>query len=89
MFQNDWMLSKLAEERRRDLMRDLEHDRLARLARSTRKRRGRRLDGVFDGLGRLLITLGSRLQARHKALLSDAALHAAHRSRSTSHTQRG
>ena len=89
MFHNDWILLQLANERERDLMRELEHKRLARLARSTRRRNGRRFDGLFNGLGQLLITLGGRLQAGHKALLDDAALHAAHRARSTIHTQRG
>ena len=89
MLENDWLLSQLAKERQRDLARELEHDQLVRLARSTHGQRRRRLAGVFAGFGRLLIALGERLQARHRALLSDAALHAAHRSRSTMHTHRG
>jgi hypothetical protein len=44
---------------------------------------------VFNGLGQLLITLGGRLQAGHKALLNDAALHAAYHARSNTHTKRG
>ena len=89
MFHQDWILWQLAQERQRDLMRELEHDRLVRLARSARKRHGRRFDGVLNGLGQLLITLGGRLQAGHKALLDDTELRAAHRARSTIHTQGG
>jgi hypothetical protein len=89
MLEHDWFLTQLARERQRDLARELERNRLVRLARSTHGQRRRRLAGVSAGLGRLLIALGERLQARQRALLSDAALHAAHRSRSTMHTHRG
>jgi hypothetical protein len=88
MLDNDWFLTQLAKERQRDLARELERNRLVRLARSTHGQR-RHLAGVSAGLGRLLIALGERLQARQRALLSEAALHAAHRSRSTMHTHRG
>lgn len=89
MFHNDWTLLQLAKERQRELEQKLKHDQLVRLARSTRGRRSRRFAGVFAGLGRLLIAVGGRMQARHKALLSDAALHATYRSQSTIRTQRG
>jgi hypothetical protein len=89
MFHNDWTLLQLAKERERDLMRALEHDRLVQLARSTHARSGRRFDGVFNGLGQLLITLGRRLQAGHTVLLNDAALHATYHARSPNHTHGG
>lgn len=89
MLDNDWLLSQIAKERQRDLVRELEQARLVRLTRSTRGRRSRRWDGLFARVGRLLIVLGGRLQTRQRALLSDAALHAAHRSRSTMRARRG
>ena len=64
MFHNDWTLYQLAKERERDLVRQLEHDRLVRLARSTHRPRGH-LAGAANGLGQLLINLGGRLQAGH------------------------
>lgn len=89
MFHNDWTYYQLAKERERDLMRKLEHGRLVKLAQSSRPRRNRRFARTFNGLGQLLITLGERLQAGHKALLDDAALHAAYHARSHTRTQRG
>ena len=62
MFHNDWTLYQLAKERERDLLRQLEHEQLVRAARSPRKPR-RRLAGVSNSLGQLLINLGRRLQA--------------------------
>jgi hypothetical protein len=87
MIHNDWTLLQLAKERERDLMRRLEYDRLVRLARSSHRRRGRRFDRAFNGLGQLLIALGGRLQAGRKALLGNAALHAAYHARTHTDTQ--
>ena len=88
MFHNDWILLQLVKDRERDVMRGLEQGRLARLAQSSRPRRNRRFARTFNRLGQLLITLGERLQAGHKALLDDAALHAAYHARSHTRTQR-
>ena len=52
MYHNDWMLLKLAEERQRDLMRQLEHDRLIREAESTQSSaRGTRCIMCWTGWG--------------------------------------
>jgi hypothetical protein len=79
MFYPDWVLEQLARERRRDLVRQLEQDRLARLADSVRPQRGHTVYHALDLVGRQLIALGEHLRARH------AAVHA----RSLLHTSRG
>jgi len=79
MIQRDWLLWQLAQERRRDLLRQLEQERLARLADPVRHQRGHTIYHALDLVGRQLITLGEQLCARH------AALHA----RSLLHTSRG
>jgi hypothetical protein len=65
MYQNDWMLSKLAEERRRDLMRQLERDRLVRQVKSVNHPRRHMVYHVLDWVGRQLVHWGERLQAQH------------------------
>jgi serine/threonine protein phosphatase PrpC len=65
MYQNDWMLSKIAEERRHDLMRQLEHDRLVREAELARHPQRHMLSHMLDWVGRQLVRWGERLQARH------------------------
>jgi hypothetical protein len=67
MYYDDWVLAQLAQERRRDLMRQLEDDRLVRLANSGRPQRGHSIYHVLDLIGRRLIVLGERLCARHAA----------------------
>ena len=65
MFHNDWTLLQLAKERERDLLRQLEHDRLLREAESINPQRGHTLYHVLDWVGRHLVRWGERLQARH------------------------
>ena len=65
MYQNDWMLSKIAEERRRDLMQQLERDRLVREAEAANHPHRHMLYHVLDWVGRQLVRWGERLQARH------------------------
>ena len=65
MFHNDWTLLQLAKERERDLVRELEHDRLIREAESSNQQRRHRLYHVLDWVGRQLVRWGARLQARH------------------------
>ncbi len=89
MFPNDWTLRQLAQERQRDLRRQIEQDRLARSAESTYNRHGHRFYEVLDWLGRQLSMVGGRMQARHNAAMRAAALHAAYRARSNMHSQRG
>ena len=84
MYYNDWFLAKMAEEQRRELMRNLEHDRLVRLAQSTSTPRGN-FARVSNGLGQLLIKSGGRLQAG-MALLYVAAVHVTYHARSKPHT---
>ena len=62
---NDWVLLKIAEERRRDLLRQLERDRLIHEAEAGNPERGHALYHVLDWAGRQLIRWGERLQARH------------------------
>ena len=76
MFYDDWMLMRLAEERRRDLMRQLELDRLVRLVESARPQRGhRRLYHALDLAGRQLIAVGEQLCARHAVIHAQALPH--------------
>ncbi len=79
MFENDWMLLKLAQERRRDLLRQLERDRLIRQAELTPQPHGHMVYHIMDGMGRQLIRWGERLQARH----------AMHHRQTLIHTTRG
>ena len=65
MFHNDWVLQKIAEERRHDLMRQLKHDRLIREAELSRHPQRHTVYHVLDWVGRQLICWGERLQARH------------------------
>jgi hypothetical protein len=88
MFQHDWILSKMAEEKQRDLMRSLEHDRLVRLAQSglspRSRERGRSAD-VATGARQLLISLNGRLQAG-TTLLYGTAQHVTYHALSKPHT---
>ncbi len=79
MFQNDWVLLKLAQERRRDLMRQLERDRLIRQAELEAPQHRHMLYHVLDWTGRQLIRWGEGLQARH----------ALYHRQPTTHTTRG
>ncbi len=72
---NDWVLLKIAEERRRDLLRQLEHDRLRREAESGNQQRGHTLYHVLDGVGRQLVRWGEHLQARHIMIHRQAQTH--------------
>ncbi len=84
MDHHDWILWKLTQEHRRDLLRQAEQERLARQAKST----GKRVYRALDWLGRELVMLGEHMQATHKAVITTAALHAAYHHRSMTHTPR-
>ena len=91
MTSNDWILSRVAQEHRRDLLRQAEQERLARQVGLKPGQRGRLFDRALDSLGRRLMTLGGHLQMRRNAVMTTAALHAASARRARSHTsiQRG
>ncbi len=72
---NDWVWLKIAEERRRDLLRQLERDRLIREAESGNPQRGHMLYHVLDWTGRQLVRWGERLQTRHAMLHRQAQTH--------------
>jgi hypothetical protein len=65
MYHNDYLLLKLAEERQRDLMRQLEHDRLIREAELSSHPHQHMVYHMSDWAGRQLVRWGERLQARH------------------------
>ena len=65
MYHNDYQLLKLAEERQRDLMRQLEHDRLIREAEFASQLQRHMMSHVLDWAGRQLVRWGERLQVRH------------------------
>ena len=65
MYHNDYQLLKLAEERRRDLMRQLEHDRLIREAEFASHPQRHMMSHMLDWAGRQLVSWGERLQVRH------------------------
>ena len=75
MFHNDWVLLKIAEEQRHDLMRQLERDRLIREAESINPQRGHMVYHVLDWVGRQLVRWGERLQARHAMYHRQALKH--------------
>jgi hypothetical protein len=65
MYHNDWLLLKIAEEQRRDLMRQLEHDRLIRQVELANHPQRHKVDHILDWMGRQMIRWGVYLQARH------------------------
>lgn len=75
MYQNDWMLSKFAEERQRDLVRRVEHDRLIREARQATYPRQHMVYHLFAWVGRHLVRWGERLQAQHARYHQQALNH--------------
>ena len=75
MYQHDWILLQLAEERERDLVRKLEHAGLIREAESIKRQRGHTLYHVLDWVGRQLVRWGERLQARHAMYHGHALTH--------------
>jgi hypothetical protein len=75
MFYHDWILAQLAQERRRDLVRQLEQDRLVRLADPVRPQRVHTIYHALDLVGRQLIVLGEHLRARHAVSHARALLH--------------
>ena len=75
MLHNDWSLLQLAKERERDLMRELEHDRLVRQAELMNHRQWHTLYHVLDWVGRQLVRWGERLQARHAMYHGQALTH--------------
>ena len=77
MFHSHWMLSRLAQERRCELERQADQERLARWIERNPDRVGRWLARSLDWLGWQLIMIGRRKQAASKAALTAAAFHAA------------
>ena len=75
MYQHDWHVLKIVEERERDLLRTLEQDRLIREAEIINRPYRHRLYHVLDWLGRLLVHWGERLQARHAMRHHQALTH--------------
>ena len=75
MFHNDWVLLKIAEEQRRDLMRQLERDRLIREAELANPPHRHTLYHVLDWMGRQLVRWGEGLQARHAMYHRQALTH--------------
>ena len=75
MFHNYWTLLQLAKERERDLMRELEHDRLVRQAELMNHRQRHTLYHVLYWVGRQLVRWGERLQARHAMVHRQALTH--------------
>ena len=65
MYQNDWMLSKFVEERQRDLIQQIERDRLIHEARRANHPQQHTVYHALDWVGRQMIRGGERLQARH------------------------
>ncbi len=65
MFYNDWVLLKIAEEQRHDLMRQLERKRLMRQAELANHAQRHMVYHVLDWVGRQLVRWGERLQAQH------------------------
>ncbi len=75
MFENDWMLLKLAQERRRDLMRQLERDQLIRQAKLTPQQHGHMVYHLLDWIGQHLVRWGEHLQARHAQYHRQTLIH--------------
>lgn len=84
MFHSDWMLPRLAQERRYELVRQADQERLARRIARKPDRAGRWLARSLDWLGWQLIMIGQRKQAASKAAMTAAAFRTA---RHTPHTR--
>ena len=65
MYHHDWILWKIAEERRQDLIREIAHGRLIREAEAINHQDRHRMYHVLDWVGRQMIRWGEGLQARH------------------------
>ena len=65
MLQHDWIVQRLAEEHRCDLIRQLEQSRLTLQIELARHPQRHRVYHMLDWVGRQLIHWGKRLQARH------------------------
>jgi hypothetical protein len=77
MFHNDWTLSWLAQERRCELERQADQERLARRIERNPDRVGHWIAHSLDWLGWQLITIGRRKHAASQAALTAAAFQAA------------
>jgi hypothetical protein len=67
MYNQDWIVSRLAQERRRDLLQQAEQDRLARLVGLTPTHDEHKFYHFLDWAGARLVSLGEELQAKHAA----------------------
>jgi hypothetical protein len=75
MFQNDWMLQRLAQERRNDLMQQLAHARLIGGTKSIGREPGHTWYHALDWIGGQLIRQGERLQTRHALYHAQSLTH--------------
>ncbi len=65
MIQHDWLLERLAQEHRTELMRHSENERLLRTDHASAQQHGHAWYHVLNWAGGQLIHWGERLQARH------------------------
>lgn len=79
MFHHDWIVSQLAQERRRDALQQAEQSRRAKHAKTSRVVHRHVFYHVLDWTGRRMVNVGGQLQERH----------AARHQPSLSHTSRG
>jgi hypothetical protein len=69
MFPDDYTIRMVRQEQVKDWLRDLERERLVRLALAGRDRRARFYCQVLASLGRQMVTWGRRLQERYGAVI--------------------
>ena len=69
MFPDLYTIRRVREEQTQEWLREVERDRLARLALAGRKAEGGVLCRVLAGLGRWMVARGSRLQERYGVVI--------------------
>ncbi len=65
MYNQDWIISRLAQEHRSNLLQQAERERFARLLDSTPTENRHRFYHFLDWAGTRLVSLGEELQAKH------------------------
>jgi hypothetical protein len=75
MFENDWILQQLAQQRRTDLLRQIERERLIREFQSSAQKHGHTWYHPLDWIGGQMIRWGERLQTRHALYHTQSLTH--------------
>ncbi len=75
MFHHDWIVSRLAEEQRRDALRQAEQSRKAKHAKPPQAAHQHAFYHALDWTGRRLVKVGEQLQEQHAARHYSSLIH--------------